>query len=110
MTDDTLATYRVMELGAAVEAGMDTIYADLSPINKLATLEDASWWVPADDRPVTDDNRDSIVIARPPRPRTVTVELPADMRDRWAVGLDIPLGSDLLDITAACRASRDAEQ
>ena len=46
----------------------------------------------------------------PPRPRTVTIELPEDMRDRWAVGLDIPAGSDLLDIIAACRASRDAEQ
>ena len=51
-----------------------------------------------------------LVIARPPRPRTVTIELPEDMRDRWAVGLDIPAGSDLLDIIAACRASRDAEQ
>ena len=73
MTDDILATCRVMELGDAVEAGMDTAYLDLRYTYTPSNLNNPNLWVPAEERTVGNSNRHSVVIARPPRPKMLTV-------------------------------------
>lgn len=78
MTDNTLSTYRVMTLGAAVEAGMDTMYTDFECAYTAAVLEASDGWMPANRRPVTDYSRDVLVIARPPRPKTLTITMGED--------------------------------
>ena len=73
MTDDTLSTYRVMELGAAVAAGMDTYSVNLTARRTAEVIEASLYWIPAEKRPVSAIDRDDVVLARPPRPKTLTI-------------------------------------
>ena len=75
MTDDTLSTYRVMELGAAVAAGMDTYSVNLTARRTAEVIEAPLYWIPAEKRPVSAIDRDDVVLARPPRPKTLTITL-----------------------------------
>jgi len=93
----------------AVKAGWEIIDAADAPERANALCGDDIRWMPVS--AFDDYYADWLVIARPPRPRKVTIELPADVRDRWAEGPDgMVLSTDPAAITAACRASRDAEQ
>ena len=98
---EPLPGYVLTTRAEAARAGWECIDVDSSAVF-IGDLDDDDWTVltVADTSP--DD--DWLVIARPPRPRTVTVELPEDEVCRLASRVD---GSPL---TAACRAALDAEQ
>ena len=93
----------------AVKAGWEIIDAGDAPERANALCGDDIRWMPVS--AFDDYYADWLVIARPPRPRTVTIELPADVRDLLADWPDDePLSTTSAAVRAACRASRDAEQ
>ena len=103
-----LPGYVLTTRGEAARAGWECIDIDDLSVNDVAT---AAYLADAPLVTTTKASSPYLVIARPPRPRMVTIELPADVRDRWAGGPDdMVLSTDPAVITAACRASRDAEQ
>ena len=102
-----LPGYILTTRGEAGRAGWEWRWIEDVHEEHIFTLDlSDDWQAPGDPEEWSLDFH--LVIARPPRPRTVTIELPADSAERWAEQTWI--SDDLTAITAACRASRDAEQ
>ncbi len=96
--------YVLCTMGDARAAGWDWIHPSAAPPSPDLFAASAAWY-PAKDA-VRDSNQ--LVIARPPKPRKVTIEMDEDYRDWWA-DRNAMAGTPQAAIIAACRASRDAE-
>jgi hypothetical protein len=105
---EPLPGYVLTTRSAAVRAGWECI--DLEDIEgedacEPAGLADATFGTRA-----SGTASQWLVIARPPRPRKVTIELDEDVAQRWADGTGLPLTTDAAAVHDACRAALDGDK
>lgn len=104
---EPLPGYVLTTRGEAIRAGWEWQWIGGVPgydATQLDAFEGSSSWHLAWEN---DRNPAALVIARPPRPRKVTIELDEDVAQRWAD--DGPMLNDEA-IIAACRAALDGDK
>lgn len=106
---EPLPGYVLCRYPEAVRAGWEVIDVRTAP-DRAGDLSDGDIrWTPA--VALDDCYADWLVIARPPRPRTVTIELPEDVAQRWADGPEgLLLTTDPAAVHDACRNALDGDK